>query len=127
MHLLNLFLSLLSLLTVIVHAHFQIKSPTPRAFNEDSLGEYPCGGSNAQNNDRPKFPLAGGPIELDMGHDHSLVQVNLALGNVAVDGSAFNINVLPVVQQEGLGDFCLQNIVSLATSPHSTRRMGLEG
>lgn len=96
-------------------AHFEIKSPPGREAGEDAQGQYPCSGTTAPG-DRAPFPIAGGPIQLDMGHDRSLVQVNLALGNEGVDGNAFNINLLPIVQEEGLGDFCLGNVVCFLPS-----------
>ena len=106
----------LALLTVLplTLAHFEIKSPTPREASHDTQTQYPCGGANAVSATRSPFPLGGGPIQLDMGHDESLVQVNLALGNEATDGAAFNVNLLPVQSEEGLGDFCLGNVVCTA-------------
>ena len=106
----------ISLFLTTSNAHFELKSPPGRVGDEKKQGEFPCGGSNVQSGDRARFPLSGGPIQMDMGHDRSLVQVNLALGSVAVDGSAFNVNIVPVIQEEGLGDFCIGHVVSLPPS-----------
>lgn len=43
-----------------------------------------------------------------MGHDEAAVQVLLGLGNDP--GENFNITLLPTIQEEGLGHFCLGNI-----------------
>ena len=103
----------LFLLTILPFslAHFNLVSPPARGFDEDKLSEYPCGSQNTVSDIRTPFPLTGGPIQLDMGHDRSTVQVNLALGNEATDGGAFSTNLGGLVQQEGLGDFCLGDVV----------------
>ena len=101
------------LLLPLALAHFELESPSARGFDEDQLTNYPCGGQNSVSSNRTQYPLSGGPIQLRMGHDHAELQVNLALGNEAVDGNAFNVNILPIVQQEGLGEFCIGALVSL--------------
>lgn len=56
------------------------------------------------------FPLTGGPIQLNMEHDHAEVQVLLALGNVPADN--FNIVLQPIFMEEGIGKFCMGDVVS---------------
>ena len=99
------------LLPLLATAHFELISPAARGFDEDKLATYPCGGQDTVSDDRTPFPLAGGPIQLNMGHDHAEVQVNIALGRDAVDGNAFSTTVLPITQEEGLGDFCIGGVV----------------
>lgn len=100
-------------------AHFELKSPPAREADEKAQGQYPCSGTTAPG-ERSPFPIAGGPIQLELGHDHSLIQVNLALGNTG-DGNAFNTNILPIVQEEGPGDFCLGNVVCREASKVRSR------
>ena len=102
------FLPLL-LLPLLTSAHFSVIYPSPREANEDLQNEFPCGGTNSPSATRTQWSLTGGPIQLDLGHDRSLVQVLLGLGNDV--GENFNITLLPTVQQEGPGDFCLGNVV----------------
>ena len=101
----------LPFLPLLATAHFQILSPTPRGYDGNKLSTYPCGGQDTVSNNRTSFPLAGGPIQLKMGHDESEVQVNLALGNNAVNGNAFTTTILPIVQEEGPGEFCIGGVV----------------
>lgn len=93
-------------------AHFQILSPTPRGYNEDTLTTYPCGGQNTPSSNRTMFPLSGGPIQLNMEHDQAEVEVVLGVGN-SVDGSGFNMTLVPIVMQMGIGMFCLGDVVIL--------------
>ena len=55
------------------------------------------------------FPLAGGPIQLNMEHDHADVQVLLALGNDP--GNNFSIILQPIFMEEGIGKFCMGDVV----------------
>lgn len=59
------------------------------------------------------FPLSGGPIQLNMEHDQAEVEVVLGVGN-NVDGSGFNITLVPIVMQLGIGMFCLGDVVMLS-------------
>ena len=106
MHFAFLFLSLLPLVT----AHFQLLSPAARGFNEDVLRTFPCGGQDNPSLNRTEWPLSGGPVQLLMGHDQAAVQVLLGIGNNV--GSNFNITLIPTIQEEGLGKFCLGDVVS---------------
>jgi hypothetical protein len=45
---------------------------------------------------------------MTMGHDQTALQVLLGLGNDP--GNNFNISVLPLMRQVGLGDLCLPNV-----------------
>lgn len=105
MHLTFLPLVLLPLLT---SAHFSAIYPRPREADEDNQGEFPCGGANKPSPSRTQWSLTGGPIQLDLGHERSLVQVLLGLGNDV--GENFNITLLPTVQEEGPGEFCFENV-----------------
>lgn len=104
----NLNLLTVSLLTSLASAHFTLDSPPARGFDENQLTTFPCGGQKSIATKRTTFPLAGGPIQLTMGHDRSTVQVLIAVGNDATD--AFNTILVPTTQEEGIGKFCLSDV-----------------
>ena len=95
-------------LTSLAYAHFTLDYPAARGFDEDRLGTFPCGGQDQISSNRSMFPLTGGPIQLTMEHDRSNVQVLLALGNDATN--AFNTVLVPTLQEEGIGKFCLSDV-----------------
>lgn len=97
------------LLPSLVSSHFQLNYPTVRGYDEDKLGTFPCGSQDTVSSKRTQWPLAGGPIHLNMEHDHAAVQVLLGLGNDV--GDNFNIVLLPTIQEEGIGTFCLDDVV----------------
>lgn len=91
--------------------HFQLQNPPSRAGKDDEKqATFPCGGYDTIKG-RTQFPLTGGSIQLELGHDESLVEVLIALGNNP--GSSFNYVWQPILQEEGPGPFCLQNLVLL--------------
>ena len=96
---------LTSLLPLTALAHFSLDSPPGREGDEAAMGDFPCGGGKTVSPKRTQWSLTGGPIQLDMGHDESLVQVLLAVGNDP--GTNFNITLLPTIQEQGPGDFCI--------------------
>ena len=98
-------LLLINLLPLTTLAHFSIQSPAAREGDEAGQGDFPCGGGKTVSPKRTQYPLTGGPIQLDLGHDESLVQVLLGLGNDP--GVNFNITLLPTIQEQGPGDFCI--------------------
>lgn len=101
-------LSTILFLVPFATCHFELKYPPSRAGDDsEKQGTFPCGGYDTVK-DRTQFPLSDGSIQLELGHDRSLVQVLLALGNEP--GDSFNIVWKPIVQQEGPGEFCLQDL-----------------
>ncbi|PGH35465.1 hypothetical protein GX50_01680 [[Emmonsia] crescens] len=108
MHLQAHLLPLTYLLT-LASAHFELIQPPSRGADYDRLTEFPCAGlpissqrTQVSLND-PELSIA-----LRMGHDHSAVQVLLALGSDP--GRNFNITLVPTFGQVGLGDFCLPDV-----------------
>lgn len=91
----------------LASAHFKLDYPTSRGADSKNQRTFPCGGHPPTTN-RTEWPVAGGPIHLTLGHDRSLVQVLLALGNDA--GDNFNIVLAPTIQEEGPGKFCMTNV-----------------
>lgn len=97
------------LLPSLISAHFQLVYPTVRGFDEEKLGKFPCGSQDTVSSKRTLWPLAGGPIQLNMEHDRVAVQVLLGVGNDV--GENFNIVLLPTIEEEGEGNFCLGDVV----------------
>ncbi|KAL9579964.1 MAG: hypothetical protein Q9212_004778 [Teloschistes hypoglaucus] len=95
-------------LTSLASAHFTLDYPPARGFDEDKLGTFPCGGQNTVGSNRTTWPLAGGPIQLTMEHDHAAVQVLIALGSNPTDN--FNAVLVPTTQEQGIGKFCLSDV-----------------
>ena len=84
-------------------AHFTLEWPKARGSGESTAEQFPCGGYNSVG-DRTDFPLAGGPVQLKMGHDQTNVAVYMAVGSDP--GSSFNTVLRPQFVVTGLGDFC---------------------
>ncbi|KAL8732381.1 MAG: hypothetical protein Q9166_002779 [cf. Caloplaca sp. 2 TL-2023] len=104
----KLILLALPILASLVSAHFTLDFPPAREADEEQSGTFPCGASTVSSS-RTAWPLAGGSIQLTLGHDHSAIQVLVALGNDP--GSNFNAVLVPTIQEEGLGKFCLSNVM----------------
>ena len=97
------------LLPLTTLAHFTLDSPASRPFDEDTLAQFPCGGQNTPSAIRTQWSLTGGPIQLTMEHDEAAVQVLLGIGNDP--GVNFSIILLPTIQEQGIGQFCLGDVL----------------
>lgn len=101
--------SLLALaLAPVALAHFNLKYPSSRGFDEDKEPTGPCGGFDTVSSQRTDFPISGGPIQLDLGHLQTNIAVYLAVGDNPGDG--FNVMLHDQFQVSGLGNFCLGNV-----------------
>lgn len=89
----------------LVSAHFQVKWPESRGFSEDTIVNYPCGGYDTVGN-RTTFPLAGGPIDLNMEHTRSNVEVLIAMGNNP-SGADYHTVLVPTFYEQGPESFCI--------------------
>ncbi|EXJ80210.1 hypothetical protein A1O1_08352 [Capronia coronata CBS 617.96] len=94
-------------LPLLVSAHFHILYPTPRSNDEEDEPKFPCGGFAVSQN-RTVVSSSAIPIALQMGHDRSVVQMLLALGNDP--GDNFNITLEQTFQEQGEGNFCLPSV-----------------
>ncbi|OJD20742.1 hypothetical protein ACJ73_07923 [Blastomyces percursus] len=96
-------------LLTLASAHFELIKPASRGTEYDKLGEFPCGGLSVSSR-RTEVSLKDPKINiaLKMGHDRSAVQVLVGLGSDP--GTNFNITVVPTLLEEGLGDFCLEDV-----------------
>ena len=103
------FLILSLLVLPFTTAHFLLNYPAARGFDEDKLVQFPCGGQDTPSPNRTLWPLAGGPIQLNMQHDRVAVQVLLGLGNDV--GVNYNITLVPTLEEEGFGNFCFGDVV----------------
>lgn len=95
-------------LPLLTSAHFKLIYPPARGFDEDILGTGPCGGQS-QSDVRTRVSMSSIPIALLMGHDRSVVQMLLGLGSNV--GGNFNIVLEQTFQEEGLGNFCLPDVL----------------
>lgn len=89
-------------------AHFKLKYPTSRGFDDDKEGTFPCGGFDTVQSERTNFPISGGPIQINLGHPQTNVAVYMAIGDDP--GSAFSIKMQPNTMITGLGDFCFGSV-----------------
>ena len=100
-------LSILSLAALykLTAAHFLLNYPPTLGFNDDNEGESPCGGfTPILNSSAAQVQVDGFPIALRSTHPEAdwLFRVTLSLQE------PFNwTNLLPVVHEVGLGDFCI--------------------
>ncbi|EXJ86403.1 hypothetical protein A1O3_03354 [Capronia epimyces CBS 606.96] len=100
------FLALISL-PLLVSAHFHIHYPAPRSDEDETEAKFPCGGFSVSQN-RTVVSSSAFPVALEMGHDRSVVQILLALGNDP--GDNFNITLEQTFQEQGEGSFCLPSV-----------------
>ena len=92
----------------ITLAHFTLKYPASRGFDEDKEPTFPCGGFDTVQSQRTDFPVGGGPIQINLGHQQTNIAVYMAIGDNP--GDAFSIVLHPQFQVSGFGDFCLGNV-----------------
>jgi nascent polypeptide-associated complex subunit beta len=97
----------LSLLPISL-AHFTLDWPSSRGKDENTAENFPCGGYDTEQSQRTDFPVSGGPLQLNMGHDQTNVAVYMAIG--ANPGSGFSVVMRPQFQVQGLGNFCIGQI-----------------
>ena len=112
-------LALLSLLP-LTSAHFLLTWPPARGFDDSTAPNFPCGGFDTVFSNRTTWPATGGPIQLDMHHTQTDVEVLIALGSDP--GVNYNIVMRPTFLQQGLGNFCM-GMVSVPSSVNITEGM----
>jgi nascent polypeptide-associated complex subunit beta len=100
-------LSLFALLPLST-AHFLLKWPIARGFDDMKSVNFPCGGFDSVSSSRTDFPLNGAPVQLDMHHPQTRVEVLLSIGSDP--GNNYNIVLRPTFAQEGLGNFCVGGV-----------------
>ncbi|KAI9844088.1 MAG: hypothetical protein M1837_005802 [Sclerophora amabilis] len=98
----------LSAVLGVTSAHFTLEYPAARGFDDESLDSFPCGGQDTVSKTRTEWPLSGGSISVDLGHDRSAVQVLLGIGNDV--GESFDIVLKPTFEETGEGILCLDNL-----------------
>ena len=100
-------LSLFTLLAIAytTSAHFLLNYPPTLGFDDDTEGDSPCGAADIKFADNDTtIPVGGFPVALQSTHPQAQW-----LYRATTDQEApFNwTNIVPVVNQNGLGDFCL--------------------
>jgi nascent polypeptide-associated complex subunit beta len=105
-----MFASTFALLSLVQFssAHFLLTWPPARGFDDDKAVNFPCGGFDSVSSNRTEWPISGGPVQLDMHHTQTNVEVLLAIGNDP--GNNYNIVLRPTMAQEGLGNFCVGDL-----------------
>jgi hypothetical protein len=88
----------------LASAHFTLDWPKARGFDDAKAGNFPCGGFDSVSSSRTDFPINGGPVQLNMHHPQTNVEILIALGSDP--GDNYNIVLRPTFTMEGLGDFC---------------------
>lgn len=112
-------LALLSLLP-LTSAHFLLSWPPARGFDDSTAPNFPCGGFDTVLSNRTTWPATGGPIQLDMHHTQTVIEVLIALGSDP--GVNYNIVMRPTFLQQGPRDFCI-GMVSVPSSVNITEGM----
>lgn len=99
---------LLGTLVPFASAHFYLVYPDSRHRVEETMPTFPCGGA-PPTADRTLVPLSGSfPVALRMGHVQTAVEMLLSLGTHP--GDHFNITLVPTMEVEGLGEFCIPHV-----------------
>ena len=115
MHFSTLFATLL--LGACVSAHFQMNYPKSFGFDEDTETELPCGGEDISFDDTTDAPVDGFPVALSTEHPQAQFLYRGTLDQKA----PFNwTNLLPVVNEMGIGDFCIPNMKAPAMWANQT-------
>ncbi|OCK84744.1 hypothetical protein K432DRAFT_378294 [Lepidopterella palustris CBS 459.81] len=112
-------LVLLALLP-LASAHFLLTWPPARGFDDSKSTSFPCGGFDTVLSNRTTWPAVGGPIQLEMHHTQTDVQVLIALGSDP--GVNYNIVMRPTFLEQGLGNFCM-GMVALPAGVNITEGM----
>lgn len=99
-----------SLLASLTVAHFTINYPPSRGTDPETQSEFPCGGFSRPSI-RTKISLYSPsfPISVDMGHDQTAIRFLLAVGSAP--GTNYNITLSKTFRVEGLGEFCVPDVV----------------
>ncbi|KAF2116928.1 NAC domain-containing protein [Lophiotrema nucula] len=100
-------LALFSLLPLST-AHFLLTYPSNRGFDDDKAVTFPCGGFDSVSSSRTEIPLSGFPVQLDMHHTQTNIEVLIAFGNDP--GSNYSTVLRHTFAQKGPGNFCVGQV-----------------
>lgn len=101
-------LALLALLPS-TFAHFVLNYPVSLGFDDDNEGTGPCGGFDVTFNATRDSNVTVGGFATTSRTTHP--QADWQFRVTTSTSEPYNwTNIVPVVQQYGLGDFCLQNL-----------------
>ncbi|MCJ1310948.1 hypothetical protein MMC25_004617 [Agyrium rufum] len=99
------------LLLPLTSAHFLLNYPPTLGFDDDNEGISPCGGADIKfdMSTDVMIPVGGFPIQLQSTHP----QANWLFRATLDQQAPFNwTDLLPVVTQSGLGDFCIPDLMA---------------
>ena len=101
--------ALLAVCALSATAHFILQYPDSLGFDDDNEGQSPCGGFPvAFNGTEDSIPVGGFPVSMLSTHPAADFLFRATLDQQA----PFNwTNLLPVVSETGIGQFCLPNLV----------------
>jgi hypothetical protein len=85
-------LTVLAPFTCFASAHFNLNYPAARGFDQDLIGNFPCG-SQCTISKATIWPISGGEIALTMGHVNANVEILIGFGNDV--RSPFNTVIRP--------------------------------
>lgn len=97
-----------SLLT-LTSAHFRVTYPPDRGSSGNNQGTSPCGGLSPSST-RTEWPLDGGRIQFEPGHDEAHTEVRLYIGENPTKDEDFDTVLVPLFNQIGLGTFCWDHV-----------------
>ena len=100
---------LLSLLvtTSLATAHFLLNTPTTIGFDDDNEGIAPCGGFNVTFDKVSDFHVDGDAVSLKSTHPQANWLFRATLDKTAAGNWT---DLLPVVNEGGLGAFCEESV-----------------
>jgi hypothetical protein len=104
--------AVLSALALSASAHFVLQYPDSLGFDDDNESSAPCGGFDVTfNSTDDSIPVGGFPVSLLSTHPAADFLFRVTLDKQA----PFNwTNLLPVVSETGIGQFCLPSLVAPA-------------
>ena len=98
-------------LPLLISAHFHVVYPEGRNPNDDDTEPTsPCGGYR-QSSNRTQVSFPSFAVALELEHDRTVIQMNLALGSDPTSAANFNIALQKSFQQQGEGTFCLPDVI----------------
>lgn len=102
-----LLLFIVSLLSTPSASHFVLQAPPSLGFDSNSEDDSPCGGPDLSFSNASDYHAGGDAVALTTLHPQSNF-----LFRGQLQGSAQNnwTNLLPVVQESGLGSFCESSV-----------------
>ncbi len=108
-------LAVLATLATLGWTHFVLEIPASVGYEDAKEGIPPCGGFDATSRDAvTEWPVAGAPLKLISTHSRSAFTIRAVLLSEAANGHFNFSDMVPLVQQIGLGALCLNTVPGIA-------------